>query len=62
MLLFILTLISGLMYFCMDDMRAIRSVVNTLQIPSLESRVRYQSIDFPAGTYGTQGNHSRHVL
>ncbi|RDB17886.1 Target of rapamycin complex 2 subunit ste20 [Hypsizygus marmoreus] len=29
---------SGLMYFCMDDMRAIRSLVNTLRIPSLETR------------------------
>ncbi|KIM43166.1 hypothetical protein M413DRAFT_443978 [Hebeloma cylindrosporum] len=29
---------SGLMFFCMDDMRAIRSLINTLQIPSLENR------------------------
>ncbi|KAG5353197.1 hypothetical protein C0989_009378 [Termitomyces sp. Mn162] len=29
---------SGLMYFCMDDMRAIRSIVDTLRIPSLDSR------------------------
>ncbi|KAI0004603.1 Rapamycin-insensitive companion of mTOR, N-term-domain-containing protein [Russula compacta] len=29
---------SGLMYFCMDDMRAIRSLIDTLRIPSLESR------------------------
>ncbi|KAF8895478.1 Rapamycin-insensitive companion of mTOR, N-term-domain-containing protein [Infundibulicybe gibba] len=29
---------SGLMYFCMDDMRAIRSLVDTLRIPSLETR------------------------
>ncbi|KAF8627432.1 hypothetical protein AX17_006246 [Amanita inopinata Kibby_2008] len=29
---------SGLMYFCMDDMRAIRSVIDTLRIPSLETR------------------------
>lgn len=31
---------SGLMYFCMDNMLAIRSIVNTLRIPSLETRVR----------------------
>lgn len=29
----------GLMYFCMDDMRAIRSLIDTLRIPSLEPRV-----------------------
>ncbi|KAI9458810.1 Rapamycin-insensitive companion of mTOR, N-term-domain-containing protein [Russula earlei] len=29
---------SGLMYFCMDDMRAIRSLIDTLRIPSLEPR------------------------
>ncbi|KAF9077790.1 Rapamycin-insensitive companion of mTOR, N-term-domain-containing protein [Rhodocollybia butyracea] len=29
---------SGLMYFCMDGMRAIRSLVDTLKIPSLETR------------------------
>ncbi|KAG2009933.1 ste16 [Coprinopsis cinerea AmutBmut pab1-1] len=29
---------SGLMYFCLDDMRAIRSLVDTLRIPSLETR------------------------
>ncbi|KAF4617458.1 hypothetical protein D9613_006099 [Agrocybe pediades] len=29
---------SGLMFFCMDDMRAIRSLINTLRIPSLETR------------------------
>lgn len=29
---------SGLMYFCLEDMRAIRSLVNTLRIPSLETR------------------------
>ncbi|KAF5382569.1 hypothetical protein D9615_002880 [Tricholomella constricta] len=29
---------SGLMYFCMDDMRAIRSLVDTLRIPSLDTR------------------------
>ncbi|KAJ7212059.1 Rapamycin-insensitive companion of mTOR, N-term-domain-containing protein [Mycena pura] len=29
---------SGLMYFCMDNMRAIRSLVDTLRIPSLETR------------------------
>ncbi|KAF9221011.1 hypothetical protein BS17DRAFT_786363, partial [Gyrodon lividus] len=29
---------SGLMYFCMEDQRAIKSIVNTLQIPSLETR------------------------
>ncbi|KAJ3802454.1 Rapamycin-insensitive companion of mTOR, N-term-domain-containing protein [Lentinula aff. detonsa] len=29
---------SGLMYFCMEDMRAIRSLVDTLRLPSLETR------------------------
>ncbi|KAG6812566.1 hypothetical protein H0H92_002218 [Tricholoma furcatifolium] len=29
---------SGLMYFCMDNMRAIRALVDTLRIPSLDSR------------------------
>ncbi|KAF7968453.1 hypothetical protein HWV62_30533 [Athelia sp. TMB] len=29
---------SGLLYFCMNDMLAIRSIVNTLTIPSLETR------------------------
>ncbi|KAH7915441.1 Rapamycin-insensitive companion of mTOR, middle domain-containing protein [Hygrophoropsis aurantiaca] len=29
---------SGLMYFCMEDQLAIRSIVNTLRIPSLETR------------------------
>ncbi|KAF9475644.1 hypothetical protein BDN70DRAFT_883456 [Pholiota conissans] len=28
----------GLMFFCMDDMRAIRSLVDTLTIPSLDTR------------------------
>ncbi|KAH0832008.1 Rapamycin-insensitive companion of mTOR, N-term-domain-containing protein [Lanmaoa asiatica] len=28
----------GLMYFCMDDQRAIKSIVNTLRIPSLDTR------------------------
>ncbi|EIN12989.1 hypothetical protein PUNSTDRAFT_97994 [Punctularia strigosozonata HHB-11173 SS5] len=29
---------SGLMYFCMNNMLAIRAIVNTLRIPSLETR------------------------
>ncbi|KAJ3825070.1 Rapamycin-insensitive companion of mTOR, N-term-domain-containing protein [Lentinula raphanica] len=29
---------SGLMYFCMEEMRAIRSLVDTLRLPSLETR------------------------
>ncbi|THH08497.1 hypothetical protein EW145_g2671 [Phellinidium pouzarii] len=29
---------SGLMYLCMDDMLAIRTMINTLRIPSLETR------------------------
>jgi rapamycin-insensitive companion of mTOR len=29
---------SGLMYFCMEDQRAIKSIVNTLRIPSLDTR------------------------
>ncbi|TFK40828.1 Rapamycin-insensitive companion of mTOR, N-term-domain-containing protein [Crucibulum laeve] len=29
---------SGLMYFCMNDMQAIRSLINTLTIPSLDTR------------------------
>lgn len=32
----------GLMYLCMDDMLAIRTLVNTLRIPSLETRVCIQ--------------------
>lgn len=38
----------GLMYFCMDNMRAIRALIDTLRIPSLESRVRLTSIYSPA--------------
>jgi len=34
----------GLMYFCMDDMAAIRSIINTLRIPSLETRVSALSV------------------
>ncbi|KAI0036452.1 Rapamycin-insensitive companion of mTOR, N-term-domain-containing protein [Vararia minispora EC-137] len=29
---------SGLMYFCIDDLRAIRALIDTLKIPSLETR------------------------
>ncbi|KAG9036760.1 hypothetical protein FRB95_008091 [Tulasnella sp. JGI-2019a] len=29
---------SGLLYLCMDDMRAIRSIIDTLSIPSLDTR------------------------
>lgn len=29
----------GLIYFCMDDMKAIKTVIDTLRIPSLETRV-----------------------
>jgi hypothetical protein len=29
----------GLIYFCMDGMKAIRTVIDTLRIPSLETRV-----------------------
>ncbi|KAG9315833.1 Rapamycin-insensitive companion of mTOR, N-term-domain-containing protein [Chiua virens] len=29
---------SGLMYFCMEDRRAIKSIINTLRIPSLDTR------------------------
>jgi hypothetical protein len=35
----------GLMYFCMDNMLAIRSLIDTLRIPSLETRV---SLIFPS--------------
>ena len=31
--------ILGLMYLCLDDMLAIRTLINTLRIPSLETRV-----------------------
>lgn len=31
---------SGLMYFCMEEMGAVRSLVDTLRLPSLETRVR----------------------
>jgi len=30
----------GIMYFCMNDMRAIKSLIDTLRIPSLEPRVK----------------------
>ena len=30
---------SGLIYLCMDDMLALRSMISTLRIPSLETRV-----------------------
>jgi len=30
---------TGLIYFSMDDMKAIRTVIDTLRIPSLETRV-----------------------
>ena len=36
---------TGLVYFCMDDMRAIRTVIDTLRIPSLETRVRRLFVD-----------------
>ena len=29
----------GLIYFCIDDMKAIKTVIDTLRIPSLETRV-----------------------
>lgn len=32
---------SGLMYFCMDDMKAIRSLIDTLRIRSLDTRVSW---------------------
>lgn len=31
----------GLMYLCMDDMLALRSLVDILRVPSLDLRVRY---------------------
>lgn len=37
----------GLMFFCLDDMRAIRSLIDTLTIPSLETRVSW-FIPFPS--------------
>lgn len=57
------TVFTGLMYFCMDDMRAIRSLVNTLRIPSLDTRVRH--ILLKIRTHRTKylpGNYSRYVL
>jgi large subunit ribosomal protein L17e len=32
------------MYLCMDDMRAVRSLVDTLRIPSLDSRVSVSAL------------------
>ena len=37
---------TGLIYFCMDEMRAIRTVIDTLRIPSLETRVWNPSTTF----------------
>jgi Rapamycin-insensitive companion of mTOR, N-term len=57
------TLCTGLMYFCMDDMRAIRSLVDTLRIPSLETRVGVCSLFHTDHTHiRNTGNYSRHVL
>lgn len=40
-------ILSGLMYLCLDDMLAIRTLVDTLRIPSLETRVRNTCITLP---------------
>ena len=37
---------TGLIYFCMDGMRAIKTVIDTLRIPSLETRVGRFSTTF----------------
>jgi len=37
----------GLMYLCMDDMLAIRTLVDTLRVPSLELRVGYLVLFHP---------------
>ena len=40
------------MYFCMEEMRAIRSLVDTLRLPSLETRVRLCKLDVdPCNSY-----------
>ena len=41
---------TGLIYFCMDGMKAIRTVIDTLRIPSLETRVRWFSPTFRHGS------------
>jgi rapamycin-insensitive companion of mTOR len=53
----------GLMYFCMDDMRAIKSLIDTLRIPSLESRVKTLFlVTYHMINVSSSGNHFRHVL
>lgn len=47
----------------MDDMRAIRSLVDTLRIPSLETRVGSSLPFYTDQTHmRSTGDHSRHVL
>jgi rapamycin-insensitive companion of mTOR len=49
-----LTKYQGLMYFCMDDMRSIRSLIDTLRIPSLEPRVKTHLLCLPQDKYPPQ--------
>ena len=53
----------GLIYFCMDSMKAIKTLIDTLRIPSLETRVR---VTAPRVLYGNRvalsGNHLGYVF
>jgi hypothetical protein len=50
------------MYFCMDDMRAIRSLIDTLRIPSLEPRVNHCLLACGLDTNFFLGSRFRHVF
>ena len=53
----------GLMYFCMNHMLAIRSIVDTLRIPSLETRViNFCDLTRHNPLTPTTGNYSRYVF
>jgi hypothetical protein len=53
----------GLLYFCMDDMRAIRSLIDTLRIPSLEPRVKaFSTAIFRKINSSHSGSYSGYVL
>ena len=57
-----LTEYPGLIYFYMDDMRAIRSLIDTLRIPSLEPRVENFSSASNLINLSLLGNHFGHVF
>jgi rapamycin-insensitive companion of mTOR len=44
--LYFLPVMTGLIYFCMDNMLAIRSLIDTLRIPSLQTRVSHIKREF----------------